>query len=1208
MASHLTADDPHMKNKDAFSLHTPASSLPGTPGGTMGHHTPNVQSIRRQTAGHRGPLQKILVANRGEIAIRVFRTAHELAMHTVAIYSHEDRMSAHRHKADEAYMVGKGCTPVGAYLAQDDIIRLALEHGVDMIHPGYGFLAENAVFAKKVEDAGLAFVGPQPEVIDGLGDKVKARTLAIKCGVPVVPGTEGAIASYDLADAFIKEHGFPVIIKAAMGGGGRGMRVVRAAEDFKESFERAVSEAKSAFGDGTVFIERFLDKPRHIEVQLLGDNLGNVIHLFERDCSVQRRHQKVVELAPASNLTDEVRTRILEDAKKLAQAVKYRNAGTAEFLVDQQGRHHFIEINPRIQVEHTITEEITGIDIVAAQIQIAAGATLSELGLTQEAVSKRGHAIQCRVTTEDPAMGFQPDTGKIEVYRSAGGNGVRLDASSGFAGAQITPHYDSLLTKVTVRGATFEIARRKMLRALVEFRIRGVKTNIPFLFRVLSHETFVASQTWTTFIDDTPALFHLISSQNRAQKLLGYLGDLVVNGSSIKGQQGEPGLKEEIVIPTLAHRTDPSKTLDTSLPCQQGWRTILKTQGPAGFAKAVRDYKGCLIMDTTWRDAHQSLLATRLRTIDILNIARETSHALANAFSLECWGGATFDVAMRFLYEDPWERLRKIRRLVPNVPLQALIRGANAVGYTSYPDNAIYEFSKKAVENGLDIFRVFDSLNYLENMKIGIDAAKKAGGVVEGTICYTGDVANPAKTKYTLEYYLKFASELVAEGIHVLGIKDMAGLLTPRAAKILISALREKYPDLPIHVHSHDTAGISLATMLQCAESGADVVDCAIDSMSGMTSQCAMGALCAALEQNGLGTGIRFEDIQALNLYWSQCRLLYSCFDANVKSSDSGVYEHEMPGGQYTNLMFQSQQLGLGTQWAAVKNAYIEANQLCGDIVKVTPSSKVVGDFAQFMVTNKLTRADVEERASKLDFPNSVVEFFQGYLGQPVGGFPEPLRTHIIRDKPRIEGRPGMSLPPYNFESTRKELQEKFGKSITSTDVLSHCMYPKVFEDFREFLTKYGDLSILPTRHFLAKPEVGEEMHIAIEQGKTLIVKLLASGPVNPETGVREVFFELNGETRAVQVEDRSAAVETAHREKATSDPGSVGSPMAGVVVEIRVQEGHEVKAGDPICIMSAMKMEQNVTAPVGGKVSRVAIQPGDSIGSGDLIVEIKHK
>lgn len=606
--------------------------------------------------------------------------------------------------------------------------------------------------------------------------------------MPVVPGTEGAIASYDLADAFIKEHGFPVIIKAAMGGGGRGMRVVRKQEDFKDSFERAVSEAKQAFGDGTVFIERFLDRPRHIEVQLLGDSVGNVVHLFERDCSVQRRHQKVVELAPASALADEVRNALLEDAKKIARAVKYRNAGTCEFLVDQQGRHHFIEINPRIQVEHTITEEITGIDIVAAQIQIAAGATLPELGLTQEAITKRGYAIQCRVTTEDPAMGFQPDTGKIEVYRSAGGNGVRLDASSGFAGAQITPHYDSLLTKVTVRGATFEIARRKMLRALVEFRIRGVKTNIPFLFRVLSHETFVANQTWTTFIDDTPALFHLISSQNRAQKLLAYLGDLVVNGSSIKGQMGEPGLRDEIAVPKLADRDDPSKPLDTSKPCPHGWRNILKSKGPAAFAKAVREYKGCLIMDTTWRDAHQSLLATRLRTIDIVNIATETSWALANAYSLECWGGATFDVAMRFLYEDPWERLRKIRKLVPNIPLQALIRGANAVGYTSYPDNAIYEFSKKAVDNGLDVFRVFDSLNYLENMKIGIDAAKKAGGVCEGTVCYSGDVANPKKTKYTLEYYMTFVGQLVDEGIHVLGIKDMAGLMTPRAATLFVPA------------------------------------------------------------------------------------------------------------------------------------------------------------------------------------------------------------------------------------------------------------------------------------------------------------------------------------------------------------------------------------------------------------------------------------
>ncbi|KAH8920975.1 pyruvate carboxylase [Atractiella rhizophila] len=1204
--------------KAAIAQEAAANSPPVTPG-TFPHalrtprpdtanRTPDIPSIRRQTAGHGGPLKKVMVANRGEIAIRVFRTAHELGMQTVAIFSHEDRFNAHRQKADEAYMVGKGLTPVAAYLAQDDIIRTALEHDVDFIHPGYGFLSENAQFAKKVEEAGIYFIGPQPEVIDGVGDKIKARHLAMKVGVPVVPGTPDAIESYDKAEAFIKEHGFPVIIKAAMGGGGRGMRVVREEKDFKDSFERAKSEAKAAFGDGTVFIERFLDKPRHIEVQLLGDSAGNVIHLFERDCSVQRRHQKVVEQAPAVLLTDESRAAILNDAVKLAKAVNYRNAGTAEFLVGQDGQHYFIEINPRIQVEHTVTEEITGIDIIAAQIQIAAGATLPELGLTQQSITQRGHAIQCRITTEDPAQNFQPDTGKIEVYRSAGGNGVRLDGSSGFAGSQITPHYDSLLVKVTVRGATFEVARRKMLRALIEFRIRGVKTNIPFLFRVLSHPTFIQGKTWTTFIDDTPQLFHLVQSQNRAQKLLAYLGDIVVNGSRIKGQDGEPGLKTEIVVPELADRSDSSKRLDTSEPCLQGWRNILRDKGPEAFAKAVREYPGTLIMDTTWRDAHQSLLATRLRTIDIVNIAKETSHALANAYSLECWGGATFDVAMRFLYEDPWERLRQLRKLVPNIPFQALIRGANAVGYTSYPDNAVYEFSKRAFENGLDIFRVFDSLNYLENMKLGIDAAKKAGGVVEAAICYSGDVANPKKTKYTLQYYLDFAQQLVNEGIHVLAIKDMAGLLSPQAATILIGALRKKFPTIPIHVHSHDTAGISVSSMIACAAAGADVVDVAIDSMSGMTSQAAMGAVVRALEQTGLGAGIRHEDIQALNLYWSQVRMLYSCFDANMKSSDSGVFDHEMPGGQYTNLLFQSQQLGLGTQWAAVKKAYIEANLLCGDIIKVTPSSKVVGDFAQFMVANKLTKKDVEEQADKLDFPNSVVEFFQGFLGQPVGGFPEPLRSKIIRDRKRIDGRPGASMEPYPFEKIRKELMSKYGSSITSTDVLSYCMYPKVFEEFKQFTEKFGDLSVVPTRYFLAKPTPNEELQIAIEPGKVLIIKLLTQGPVNPDTGIREVFFELNGEVRAVAVEDESAATETTHREKASSDPGSIGSPMAGVCVEVRVQEGHDIKAGDPIAILSAMKMETTVSSPVAGKVDRVVVKEGDSLSQGDLIVVIKHQ
>ena len=716
-------------------------------------------------------------------------------------------------------------------------------------------------------------------------------------------------------------------------------------------------------------------------------------------------------------------------------------------LVDQMGRHYFIEINPRIQVEHTITEEITGIDIVASQIQIAYGASLSSLGLTQDTITKRGFAIQCRITTEDPSVGFAPDTGRIEVYRSAGGNGIRLDASNGYAGAVITPHYDSLLVKVSVRGQSYDLARRKMLRALVEFRIRGVKTNIPFLFRLLTHDVFVNGRTWTTFIDDSPELFRLVTSQNRAQKLLTYLGDVVINGSSIKGQVGEPGLKNEIVVPKLESRDGKSDSLDTSKPCTTGWRNVILEKGPEGFAKAIRQYNGCLIMDTTWRDAHQSLLATRLRTIDIANIAKETSHALSNAYSLECWGGATFDVAMRFLYEDPWARLRTLRKLVPNIPFQALVRGANGVGYTSYPDNVIYDFSKKAVENGLDIFRVFDSLNYIENMKLGIDAAKKAGGVVEGTVCYTGDVASSSEKKYTLEYYLNFVQELVDCGIHVLGIKDMAGLLKPHAATLLIGSLRKRFPDLPIHVHSHDTAGISAASMIACAQAGADVVDVAIDSMSGLTSQPSMGAVVSALEQTGLGAGIRHEDIQALNLYWTQCRILYQCLEANVRSSDSGVFDHEMPGGQYTNLMFQAQQLGLGTQWTEIKQKYIEANELCGNIVKVTPSSKVVGDLAQFMVSNQLSKEDVLERADKLDFPNSVIEFFQGYLGQPVGGFPEPLRSKIIRDKPRINGRPGLGMQPIDLKQVKRDLVNKYGKHINDADVSSYCLYPKVFEE-----------------------------------------------------------------------------------------------------------------------------------------------------------------
>ncbi|KAI9724462.1 MAG: hypothetical protein M1812_000530 [Candelaria pacifica] len=1107
-------------------------------------------------------------------------------------------------EADESYVIGKRgqFTPVAAYLAQDEIVKIARQHGVNMIHPGYGFLSENAEFARKVESAGLIWVGPTPETIDSLGDKVSARDLAMKSNVPVVPGTDGPVEKFEDVKSFTDTYGFPIIIKAAFGGGGRGMRVVRAQETLKDSFERATSEAKSAFGNGTVFVERFLDRPKHIEVQLLGDNHGNIVHLYERDCSVQRRHQKVVELAPAKDLPTDVRENILNDAVKLAKSVNYRNAGTAEFLVDQHNRHYFIEINPRIQVEHTITEEITGIDLIAAQIQIAAGATLEQLGLTQDRISTRGFAIQCRITTEDPAKGFSPDTGKIEVYRSAGGNGVRLDAGNGFAGAIITPHYDSMLVKCTCHGSTYEIVRRKMLRALVEFRIRGVKTNIPFLASLLTHPTFIEGTCWTTFIDDTPELFALVSSQNRAQKLLGYLGDLAVNGSSIKGQMGEPKFKGEIVMPELLDSE--GKVIDVTEPCNKGWRNILVKEGPDAFAKAVRANKGCLLMDTTWRDAHQSLLATRVRTVDLLNIAKETSYAYSNAYSLECWGGATFDVAMRFLYEDPWDRLRKMRKLVPNIPFQMLLRGANGVAYSSLPDNAIYHFCVQAKKYGVDVFRIFDALNDIDQLEVGIKAVHEAGGVVEGTICYSGDMMNPQK-KYNLEYYMDLVDKIVKLGTHVLGIKDMAGVLKPRAATLLVGSIRKKYPDLPIHVHTHDSAGTGVATLVACAQAGADAIDTATDSMSGMTSQPSVGAVLASLEGGDYDPGLNGPQLRAIDTYWAQLRLLYSPFEAGLTGPDPEVYEHEIPGGQLTNMMFQAAQQGLGTQWAETKKAYEQANDLLGDIVKVTPTSKVVGDLAQFMVSNKLDEDGVRAKASELDFPSSVLEFFEGLMGQPYGGFPEPLRSQALRDRRKLDKRPGLTLEPLDLDKIRKDLKEKYG-SISECDVASYAMYPKVFEDYRKFISKYGDLSVVPTRYFLARPNIGEEFHVELEKGKALILKLLAVGPLSEQTGQREVFYEMNGEVRQVVVDDDKAAVDNTSRPKAdTSDSSQVGAPMSGVVVEVRVQDGHEVKKGDPVAILSAMKMEMVISAAHGGQVASLQVKDGDSLDSGDMVCKI---
>ena len=1158
----------------------------------------------------------VLVANRGEIAIRLIRSAHELGFKAVSIYSHEDRLSMHRYKADESFQIAAQGeqTPVGAYLDIDRIVQIAVDRKVCAIHPGYGFLSENARFAKRVEDSGIAFVGPSPEVIEACGDKTKARDLAIKAGVPVVPGTDGPVSSVAEARAFIAKYGFPVIIKAAMGGGGRGMRVVRDAESLDHLFERAQAEALAAFGDGTCFLERLVERPRHIEVQLLADSYGNVIHLFERDCSVQRRHQKVVEMAPAMDLPASLRAALLSDAVKLAKAANYRNAGTAEFLVDTQNRHYFIEINPRIQVEHTVTEEITGIDIVSAQFQIALGASLADLGLSQSSIVTRGVAIQCRVTTEDPSQGFRPDTGRIEVYRSPAGPGVRLDGGPGYSGAIITPHYDSLLAKCTCAGRDFEAARRKMLRALTEFRVRGLKTNLSFLIRLLMHPAFVNNgKVWTTFIDDTPELFDAKTAISRGQKLLSYLADLALNGSRVLGQVGFPSLRNDPVVPVLPH-----VPVEASLvPCSTGLRRIFLQHGPKAFAKAVREHKGALIMDTTWRDAHQSLLATRVRTLDITRVATVTSHALSNCFALECWGGATFDVSMRFLWECPWERLKLMRKLVPNIPFQMLLRGANAVGYTSYPDNVVYEFCKKARKCGVDVFRVFDSLNYDENLRVGIAAVVKAGGIAEGAISYTGDVSDASRPKYNLQYYLDLTDKLVNAGIHILAIKDMAGLLKPKAATLLVGAIRRKYPDLVIHVHTHDTAGTGVASMIAAIEAGADVVDAAVDSMSGITSQPSMGAIVSALKGSPFDTGILPEDVLALNSYWEQVRLLYSCFDPNIKSCDSSVYEHELPGGQYTNLLFQSQQLGLGEQWKEVKRAYVMANRLCGDIVKVTPSSKVVGDLAQFMVSQKLNEEDVIAQAETLSFPQSVLEYFQGYLGQPPYGFPEPLRTRILspRKLPRFDDRPGKNLPSLDLKQKMLDLKESYGAEISEYDVLSAALYPKVFEEFKTTVETYGDLSTLPTYYFLTPLKVGDEFTFELETGKTLYIKLMAFGQLHEETGKRDVYFLLNGEARVVSVVDdtiKNAAVAVAKvqsRPKADSkNKAQVGSPMSGVVVEIRVKVGSHVKVGDPVVVMSAMKMETVVTANKAGVIQEIVVEVNDSLSSGDLIANIKDE
>uniref|UniRef100_A0A7S2KAA7 Pyruvate carboxylase n=2 Tax=Leptocylindrus danicus TaxID=163516 RepID=A0A7S2KAA7_9STRA len=1144
------------------------------------------------------PFQKLLAANRGEIATRICRAGAELKIPTIcAIYSQQDRLQQHRYKADQAFSLNPDLSPVGQYLDIPGIVEICKKNGVDGVHPGYGFLSENANFANSLESAGIKFIGPTVENLSVFGDKTQARQTAERLNVPVVPGSANAVASVKEARDYIQTIGYPVIVKAAMGGGGRGMRVVTREEDLEQLFTTASNEAYNAFGDGRMFIERFVANPRHIEVQCIGDGTGDVIHLYDRDCSVQRRHQKVIETAPALDLPPATRKSMLDDAVRLLSDVKYKNAGTVEFLVDTEGRHYFIEVNPRIQVEHTVTEEVTGVDLVQTQIKIASGQTLKSLGLTQDSISVNGYAMQCRVTTEDPADDFRPDTGTIDVFRMPAGMGIRLDDGPGFPGAKITPHYDSLLVKITAKARERSEAIKKIVRALKEFRVRGVTTNKSFLLNVLQHDDFINKPVTTKFIEDHPDVLSPIISQDRAQKLLHFLGNVIVNGPEDKGvQQGVDSPHTTVEPPTFSPSNDAKPTL----------RSIYVNEGPEAFAKAVRDHEGLLVMDTTWRDAHQSLLATRLRTYDILKVAKATNIGLRNAYSLENWGGATFDVCMRFLRECPWDRLEQMREQVPDIPFQMLLRGANAVGYTSYPDNLVHEFCKTAVNHGMDVFRVFDSLNYLENMRLGIDAVGEAGGIIEGTVCFTSNLSSP---RYNLEYYVDFVQKLVDCGIHVLAIKDMAGLLTPGDAKKLIGTLRQEFPTLPIHLHTHDTAGTGIATYLAAYEAGADVVDCAIDSMSGTTSQPSLGALMHSVPDNlSLNTG----HVHELNSYWEETRKLYAPFESGQKSGSADVYVHEMPGGQYTNLMFQSGQLGLASQWSDVKKAYADANELLGDIVKVTPSSKVCGDLAQFMVANGLSKEDVLEQADTLSFPNSVIEYFQGYLGIPPHGFPEPLRTRITQNKPVFEGRPGAEMDAYDFPAKEQMLKEKWsnaaGHPVRDVDVLSHAMYPAVFEDFMLKTNEFGKVSMLDTPTFLTGMKIGEELAIQLETGKSLIVKLLGVGVPN-EDGIVDVNFELNGQSRIAHIKDLSVSSTVKERQRALIDvAGSVGAPMPGVVVETKVKKGDKVNAGDPLVLLSAMKMETVVSAPCSGKVLNVEVTSGDQVNAGDLVVEIEEE
>ena len=1142
--------------------------------------------------------KKILIANRGEIAIRIMRAANELRKRTVAIYAEEDKLSLHRFKADEAYKVGEGLGPVAAYLSIPEIIRVAKMAGADAIHPGYGLLSENPDFVEACAAAGITFIGPKADTMRALGDKASARQVAIAAGVPVIPASE--VLSDDMARAreVAREIGYPLMLKASWGGGGRGMRPILGEDELETKIREGRREAEAAFGNGEGYLEKMITRARHVEVQILGDSHGNIYHLYERDCSVQRRNQKVVERAPAPYLTEAQRSEICDLGRKIAAHVGYECAGTVEFLMDMDsGNFYFIEVNPRVQVEHTVTEEVTGIDIVRAQILIAEGKTLLEAtGMAaQDEVTLSGHAIQCRVTTEDPTNNFIPDYGRITAYRGATGMGIRLDGGTAYSGAVITRYYDSLLEKVTAWAPTPEAAIARMDRALREFRIRGVSTNIAFVENLLKHPTFLNYEYTTKFIDTTPELFDFAPRRDRATKILRYIADITVNGHPETVGRPRPAAD---LKPPRAPRVGTD-------PVTDGTRQLLEREGPLAVAKWMKDQTRLLITDTTMRDGHQSLLATRMRSHDMIQVAPAYAEKLPQLFSVECWGGATFDVAYRFLQECPWQRLRDIRAKMPNIMTQMLLRASNGVGYTNYPDNVVQSFVKQAAQSGVDVFRVFDSLNWVENMRVAMDAVGETGKICEGTICYTGNILDPNRAKYDVTYYVDMARALEAAGAHVLGLKDMAGLLTPAAASVLIPALKDAV-DLPIHFHTHDTAGVASGTILAASAAGVDAVDCAMDALSGNTSQATLGTIVESLRYTERDTGLDIAAIREISDYWEAVRAHYLAFESGLQAPASEVYLHEMPGGQFTNLKAQARSMGLEERWHEVAQMYADVNQMFGDIVKVTPSSKVVGDMALMMVSQGLSRADVEDPQKDVSFPDSVIDMMRGNLGQPHGGFPPAIVAKVLKgEAPNFE-RPGKHLPPVDLEAKRKELEATLDEAVDDEDLNGYLMYPKVFTDYAMRHADYGPVRTLPTKTFFYGMDVGEQIEVEIDPGVTLVVQLQAVGDTNEE-GEAKVFFELNGQPRTIRVPNRKAAASSTKRAKAEGgNPAHIGAPMPGVVASIAVSNGAEVKAGDLLLTIEAMKMETGLHAERNGRIKSVHVTPGAQIDAKDLLIEFE--